>query len=244
MINYREKREGSIFKLIKYLGVLTKELVFVTVGNKTQQYDPSKKVIISEKFFRSGKCKMCGRSCNVDFSLAFTESDYIRIRDSEDSDEKSELLVGLDVVTISIQKYDSLNTFPSYLYVNKNKRCDFAVPFNEDGIEKWRCSIHKIKPVHCALPLLQIDRYKKDRTRVIKRQYGRNWAFGCPVEFEPFDYDEFVNWDLYNLKRLKQNADDLGLRTWLPEIVDYLERNKEVFRKTVPDKPVAIYSKG
>ena len=261
-MNYRQKSFGSIFKLVKYLGCLTKEPMTVEILGKKESYFPPDRVIISDKFFRSAKCKRCGRSCNVDFSLAFTHSDVMRMNTSFlKSDRMYQLRKGLQEIPVVVRTSSNSSTKSCFLYVNKNKRCDFAysarvrrwyLPFSlmwvgaDVGVvDKWNCTIHEMKPTHCAMPLIQINNYRvkesKTSSSLLKRQYGRNWAFGCPIKFEPFDYEEFVNWDLPVLRRLLVNAEDLGLNTWLGEIIDYLESNKEKFEKgELPRKSIVI----
>jgi len=86
--------------------------------------------------------------------------------------------------------------------------------------------------------------WNNGRARLIKRLPGRNWRVGCPMELKKFDYDEFLNWDLVMLKRLQRVAKYLGISSWLPEVIDYLDKNKEIFRKNIiPDRQVVIYEK-
>jgi hypothetical protein len=97
--------------------------------------------------------------------------------------------------------------------------------FNEllEGNNIWGCSIHKWKPIHCAMPLIRIiHRDKLDTTFLIKKQYGYSWAFGCPVQFKPFDLTELEEIDIPVLQRLQESAEDLDIKTYLPEIIQWL----------------------
>jgi Fe-S-cluster containining protein len=275
-INYNQQTYGSVFKLIKYLGYLTKEPISVEIEGVVQRYIPSDRVMISDKFFRNFECVSCGRCCQGKFSLAYTSSDFLgrdplkllsTQNDFEDSemlrkpsflcikrserDEVYDLLFsGLKKIPIQISKkvyadkqcerieilslYDKM-----FLYSNEGKRCKFL--FEKD--KKWLCGIHELNPTHCKLPHIQIDK-TKNSTRLIKRQYGRNWALGCKAKCTSFNYKVFCEWDLACLKRLEANMNDLQLKTWLPEIIAYLESNKEKFSKGIlPSKPVIIYDK-
>jgi len=245
---YRQKSYGSIFKLIKYLGYLTKVPLVVEILGQSVVYLPPSKVMVSNKFFRSAKCERCGRCCSKSFSLAFTSSDIARMEKSVQNHIVSLRQNLKEVLVNLIPKYKKFAyTKPCYLYVNKDRRCNFAHYYPSFGAnaEEWVCSIHRVKPIHCLLPLIQINRHgseEKSSVSLIKRQYGRNWALHCPVKFGPFSTEEFENQDLSILKRLQINAKDLGIATWLDEIVDYLEAHKEEFREgKLPEKPVVIY---
>lgn len=215
---------GSVFRLVKQLGYITKEPFVICVGNQRREFFPPKRVMISEKFFRSAKCKMCGMCCEKikGVSLFFTKSDISHILNyalSELNHKERELreilMRGLIPISVHINTTKGSKHFGCYMYYNEDRVCDFA------DMSKGLCGIHKIKPVHCALPMMEIDR-TKDSARLIKRPRGRNWRFGCPVEFGPFSFSEFKNWDLPYLERLLVNASDFDLDTWLTEIVDYL----------------------
>lgn len=63
-------------------------------------------------------------------------------------------------------------------------------------------------------------------------QFGRNWALRCPVQFGDPD-EESVQVRILWLRRLLATAEDMGINTWLPEILDYLEgggRQPRVFK--------------
>ena len=221
-MKYVLERDGPIFKLLEYLGHITKEFLKIEMNGHIDTYSPPVKVVISDKFFRSAKCKACGRCC-PGISRAFLPSDI---------DEQWRIEKGVtNQLFVSINERDAL---PFWAYFNQNEKCDFLV--------NSRCSIHDNKPIHCALPRMYFDR-TKDRARLIKRPHGRNWRFGCPIEFKKFDYDEFLNWDLVYLKRLQSVAEYLSISSWLPEVIDYLDKNKEIFRTVVPDKHIVIYEK-
>jgi len=283
-LNYNQQTYGSVFKLIKYLGYLTKEPISVEIEGVVQKYDPSDRVMISDKFFRNFECVSCGRCCQGKFSLAYTSSDLWRCDPSNEEVRSSinrvlSTHVGEKVLLLSLGAtvakeisncfssydllYSNLKSIPiqisrkvytnkqcekieiltlfdkMFLYSNEGKRCKFL--FEKDG--KWLCGVHELNPTHCKLPHIQIDKTKHS-TRLIKRQYGRNWALGCKAKCTAFNYKVFCEWDLACLRRLEANMKDLQLKTWLPEIVEYLERNKEKFKKgDLPKSSVIIYDK-
>jgi len=95
-----------------------------------------------------------------------------------------------------------------------------------DGLTK--CSIHPVRSITCDMPHVRFI-YRKNSTMSIGIvQYGRNWAMGCPWKFHrPVDEKEWQsNKDnvLRKLKHLNKNAEDLKIETWLPEVIDYMEK--------------------
>ena len=232
---------ASLTKILKRLGNITKHPFALCFERKHIGFSPPTQVTISESFYRSAKCKMCGK-CDrkiQNVSLVYTASEVDWIRSKlpqlllEEKGVANKLLSGLKKVQFTLLKnlithspdlepyFGSGREAEIYVYRNTSGPCDFAIEGLFDSI---LCGIHKVKPIHCALPMLQIDR-TKDSARLIKRPRGRNWRFGCPVEFKEFDYEEFLKWDLHCLSRLWMIERDLGLDTWLTEILNYLIGN-------------------
>lgn len=255
-ISFNQQTYGSIFKLIKYLGYLTKVRTSVTIEEVVQEYEPPNRVIISPMFFRQFDCKCCGRCCTKPkFSLAYSAADFMRacaqfLDDPKEIKARNAFVKEVQNVGVSISVDIRSHLFdirPVWvapetkthfvLYSNHGHQCDFIY---EDGGRKY-CRIHKFHPNHCLLPHMQIDQLKTMSTSLLKRQYGRNWALGCESTPQPFDYKQFVDWDLPCLKRLIQNAEDLHMWTWLPEIVAWFEENKERLKTWQPTTPVIIY---
>ena len=221
MIKFIEE-DGRLFKLLEYIGRVTKESLEVEIAGHTEVWSPPTKVVISDKFFRSAKCKACGKCCSG-ISRAFLP---------EEVDEQWRIEKGIiDQLSVSINGRDAL---PFWVYFNHSEKCDFLV--------NSRCSVHSNKPIQCSLTPMYFDKVK-DRTRLTKRLPGRNWRVGCPMELKEFDYDEFLNWDLVMLKRLRRVAEYLNISSWLPEVIDYLDSNKEIFKTVIPDKQIVIYER-
>jgi len=58
------KEDGRLFKLLDYVGRITKEPLKIEISEHTEVWLPPTKVTISDKFFRSAKCKGCGKCCS------------------------------------------------------------------------------------------------------------------------------------------------------------------------------------
>lgn len=257
-ISFNQQTFGSIFKLIKYLGYLTKVHTVVEIEGVEQEYFPPSRVIISDKFFRNFSCVSCGACCvKPKYSLAYPPTEYSRIQSEPLSDEieqkeRSVLIkemlcfpvnITLDAKDLEGVEEDLVSvqhTVPCHLFSNHGKTCSFT---RKEG-DKVFCAIHKVHTLHCAIPHLQIDRNRKGSARLLKRQYGRNWALGCKSHVVPFDYQRFLTWDLPILQRLLIAGQDFRMCTWLTEIVQYLVNNKDRFAKgDLPKGPIVIYDK-
>ena len=216
---------GSVFRLFKHLGNIVKEPVVIRVGKWEEQYSPPSKVVISQKFFRSAKCEKCGKCCKLGASLVYTDSMYCYAKKA-----------GAQINRIFI------NGEEESVYIRENNPKEPCIFLKEKGWfkKKLLCDIHVEKPTHCALPMIEIDR-TKDSARLIKRPRGRNWRFGCPAKFKDFDYYEFLTWDLVKLKQLNAIAHDLGVRTWLPEILTWFYENDSIIQKGIPKNDILIY---
>jgi len=216
---FSRNRVGSIFKTMKHLGNISKVPFSVLIGDIEANFCPSDEIIISDILFRSAKCKQCGKCCEKIIGkgsgLFFTENDIKIIQEDE---KKGMLLEELETISIKISTTSSSFAVSGYVYCNKSKdHCDF--------FENKLCSIHSMKPVNCALPMLEFDKLK-NKTYIRKRPCGRAWRMGCDIDFDTaFDFLEFRDWDFYWMKRLLREAEDLQLAslTWLPEIVTFLD---------------------
>jgi len=218
--NQYSKKFGSIFKTMKHLGNLAKVPFTVIVGGIEEAFSPPDDIIISDIFFRSAKCKQCGKCCKSIIKkgsgLFFTTNDIRLIQKSK----VMSVLENLETtsIRISIPSQCCFFTSTGYIYCNESSdHCDF--------FENNLCSVHSVKPVNCALPMIEFDRIK-NKTYLRKRPRGRGWRLGCNIDFDtPFDFYEFRDWDFYYLKRLLKNAEDLGLARfiWLSEIIAFLD---------------------
>ena len=77
---------------------------------------------------------------------------------------------------------------------------------------------------------------KNTRTSTIGlSQFGRNWALKCPVVFGDVDEESTLS-RIHWLNILNNVSQDLGIDTFLPEILMYLdngERKSHVFERPV-----------
>lgn len=230
---------NSIYKIIDYIAKVSKQPI--TVDGKVILEKPVTQVTISDKFFFKDDCTMCGRCCPNE-NTAYTVSRWKKIIDTSieefwkfDLEYSDALLLfthaekklfnvnGKDVLIYSHPKDNSKDcNRVDYPDRPNLERCHWL--FEKDG--KYLCEIHPIRSITCGMPHLRFFHNKNTgHTSLGVSQFGRNWALGCPVHFEGFD-EESVQTRIYWLKELKEAADDLGIKTYLPEIIEYLESGK------------------
>lgn len=229
----------SIYKLIDYIAKVSKQPI--TVDGKVILEKPVTQVTISDKFFLKDDCTMCGRCCPNE-NTAYTSSRWLEVLNVPESEFDK---FGLDysnariLFTRAEKKLIDVNgkhvVFHSFAKDNSKEcnridypdrpnieRCHWV--FEKDG--NYLCKIHPVRSITCGMPHLRFFHNKNTgHTSLGVSQFGRNWALGCPVKFEGFD-EKSVQTRIYWLQQLEMAADDLGIKTYLPEILEYLESGK------------------
>ena len=234
----------SSLKLIDYIARVSKEPI--VVNGKPVQIPVPESVTIHESFFWKDNCVMCGRCCMSE-TVVWTQEGLNRIMQYIEADEQRENNGDLGVVRISPDDMEDLSEMiqEKVVTINGQDKTFYVCPKDKPYEGQWHyfegkgdrqrchwmreldgkfcCGIHPIRSVTCALPHIRFFNVKKTNRTVIRTmQYGRNQKLGCPIEFGPATEEgmaEKIHW----LKVLNDCAYDLGISTWLPEIVEYLE---------------------
>lgn len=225
----------SMDKIIDYIAKVTKQPL--TVNGKVITNKPVDIVSLSDKFFLKDDCHMCGRCCPNE-NTAFTVSELEKIKNAVELDfeawgldysNKDLLLEGIKQKVININGQDKFyyshpkdppSTCNRVSYPDRSnlQRCHWL--FEDGGL--YKCMIHPVRSITCRMPHLRFFHNRKtNKTSMGVSQFGRNWALGCPIEFVGYDEDS-VQSRIESLKILNETANDLGIKTYLPEILDYL----------------------
>lgn len=247
----------SSLKLIEYVCKVSK--VPILVDGQPYGNPPPKSVIIKPSFFKKDDCSMCGRCC-VNEAAVYTAEGMRRILNCDDLqflelglDEKvsSHLISGLQEACYDINgKLVKFWSYPKDSRNDANKlywpdrgsktRCHWLIQVDNT----YRCSIHPIRPITCAIPHMRfMYSTRSHNVSIGTYQYGRNHRLGCPVKFEGFDEQSVQN-KLVWLRRLLIVADDLGVETFLPEIIHYLESGGREPKIFYPETPKKLFSIG
>lgn len=247
----------SSLKLIEYVSKVAKEPILV--NGEPYGNPPPKSVTIKSSFFKKDDCVMCGRCC-VNETAAYTAEGMRRVLNCSDDafaklglDEKvvPEFIKGLEEITYDINgKSVKFWIYPKDSKEDANKlywpdrgcktRCHWLIEV--EGT--YRCSIHPIRPITCAIPHMRfMYSTRSHNVSIGTYQYGRNHRLGCPIKFEGFD-EKSVQTKLIWLKRLLIVADDLGVDTFLPEIIRYIESGARIPTTFYPETHKKLFSIG
>lgn len=227
----------SATKLIEYVNRVSK--VRIIVDGSVFGHLPPTRVTIKKSFYLEDSCVMCGRCC-VNEASVWTSEGYARLMSSTQKtftdyglaeDTRNSLLTGLHrEVHIINNKLVPFWVFPkddkkianrlSWPDRKETTRCHWL--FERDGTH--RCGIHPVRSVTCGLPHIKFISSEKTRhTTMGVSPYGRNFRLKCPVQFTTIS-EEGMELKLLWLRRLNNCAEDMGIETFLPEILSYLEK--------------------
>lgn len=243
----RGKRyHDSIGKLFDYIGLLTKERIEIVFdGTHKFVYEAPQRAVISQTLFRTDGCESSGKCCKVAFDLAYTKEGVARLEKAQTNNGNSAggCLHRLKKVSTTVNGHE----IEVHAHLNDKKArytgqktCDFLENPQEGPFkDKFICGLHggydrplnSAQPFHCIAPHLVVRMRGKPgaKTGFIGRmQFGRNWRFGCPVEFSRDGYfKKDYRQDLDKLKMMDSIANDIGVSTWIPEMIHWLTSNKQ-----------------
>jgi len=186
-------------KILYYLGNLTREKI----------------INISPNFGRAVSCpENCGGCC-LKFSLDF----YLGERLEKFKEEYPEEFKKMEFNGVYYTDVQEDNSDRWCRYLNK---------------ENGRCMIHNANPFSCEFELNKVIYNKRmNTTYVMTKKFGRGWNFtrtdggvGALCEILPFSEKKFLT-DIKLFEELHNIAKQINFETWLPEMLEYLNTNKE-----------------
>lgn len=182
-------------------------------GTKTiyeADYRAPEHIIVSPTLYtRIDTCHGAGNCCRVSFDLVYSGYDRQRVVDyGEEQHRQSIETYGAESAEKFLEHRQMLlDALVEYVVVitsgGKSWRTSIWVQENTEenplsgvkscnhlfmGKDRYYCGVHPFKPLHCWYPhmVVRCNKYKGRRPTVVigRMQYGRNYAFGCPVLFE------------------------------------------------------------
>ena len=227
--------EGYLSPSGKYR--LTKELC-----EYLKDEPPIQSIRLNDTFFYNDTCLNCG-GCDPAESNIFTVSEYdkiLSITDDEfieyglDPKYLHELRDGIYTVTHMINEADIdvyvFDQIENQLYLptrsRELKRCSWCFKDNE---ARFKCRIHPVESITCMMPHLRFfHAHKSPNSSMGIHQFGRNWALKCPVALTPPENEEQFERNKQNrvekLEKLNVVGLDLNIKTYIPEIIEYIEQ--------------------
>lgn len=166
-------------KWVGYFAKIATTKVEVELDSEVMTFEPPKSIAISSLLYRSDNCLItCNKCCYFPKACLWAACEsYLKSASPK---------------LITINNKDKL------IFTEEFKTCPHIVL----GVG---CGIHEINPIHCRMPLMKFKQVK-DKVYIIKEQYGRNWALGCPIKFGDYNLSAF-NEDINRLTRIKKTVD-------------------------------------
>lgn len=232
----------NVSKIMWYLEKVAKQPI--TVDDKVY-WKNVKSIKFNKTFFYTDDCISCGCCCVCEDNV-FTQHEYDIICNMTDEEFLSEHpnlnpqhLHQLREGIIKIDK--TINGIITPIYVYKLKKTTYFVPskgpngktvdrctWQTHQGDKFYCGIHPVESITCIIPHMRWFCNNKGSLSIGTSQYGRNWALGCPIKFNPPENEEqfesIKKSRIGKLEHLKRCADDLHVDTYLPEMIQYLSR--------------------
>lgn len=233
----------SSTKILEYINKVSKE--FMIVDGNAFGYAPVDRVVLNESFFLKDDCKMCGKCCPNETTV-WTKEGLDRINSAIPADFER---WGLDFSSVD----EIISRMKTVVHSINGKNIEFYVSDRDSNSEAfklswddrkeqmrchwlfekegtYRCRIHPVRSVTCGMPhcrFFHSETAHETTTTIAVSQFGRNWALKCPVEFNEVD-EESVQTRILWLQRLNDSANDVGVETYLPEILEYLNAGNRV----------------
>lgn len=222
----------SFGKFLDYVAHLAKEPVHLEIDGTDYNWEAPDRIVLSPLFFRGDDCFRTGKCCK-NYDIVFTQEgvDEIHKATKENYDAWGLPMDGHDgLLSRLTEKNVLVNGSPSKLWMDPATKESKAtgkcnhLQYGEDGLSF--CDIQPVKSITCHMPH-NVVKFSRGTTHIRKQQFGRNWALGCPVKFRGFDYERFTTVDVPLFERLGVVGDDLGIETWIPEILDLFKSHDE-----------------
>lgn len=227
---------NSVDKIIEYVVRVAKQRV--VVEGHVLLAKPIEQVTVRENFFAKDDCHGCGRCC-MNENIAYTIRTFDRACNAMDNSNPyhEELRDGADYCTRTINgaeieflSFDADTPKKSQRFSYEGRpenlqRCHFL---NLSNPKIQTCNIHACRSITCGMPHMRFYHTSDSRNSSISlAPYGRNHQLGCPVVFAPYDgsieHEEAIYKRIKWLEMLELAANDMGIATWLPEILHKLD---------------------
>ena len=210
----------AIKYFLKSISNFTKEGVSFQIEGETLDFKACEKIAINPSFFKEFICKRCCVCCQKGISpLVYSDSDVTRMKECHTEEGVQKLTDGLREFPIQVNG-ETKNLF---LYEFSGYRCGFDKLMEGDDI--WGCQLHflNLKQLLCLLPWVRIID-SRGCVNLGKRPFGYSWAFGCRAQWgREFSEEQFLDHDLVIIQRMIDASNDLGISTYLPEVMEKLQ---------------------
>ena len=227
----------NIEKFLEYVTMVAKTPIIV---DGQPYFRKKERIRLQYNFFYKDTCQFCGGCCVYEHNL-YTPQEYQWILncpksefdkwglDYSDLDVlKSGLIEERHTIGLGVEKvFHRFNKIDNDMYLPTREkvipRCAWLKKY-EDGT--FKCKIHPVVSLTCDMPHLRFMCSKRGTVSIGIQQFGRNWALHCPVAFsEPQTEEEFNEARasrIRKLQRLDMVTCEFGVKSWVPELIDYI----------------------
>lgn len=224
----------SAHQLVSYLSRVAKQPIEFSNSRATKEI--IRGVKLSNRFFVKDDCMVCGKCCS-NYNVVYTRSTFEEIMFSTredfeaenlDYETKFDLIQGIRCKPMEVN--GKMINFYSFPKMSRKQTNTFETPkkkcyFMEKRGDRIVCTIHPIRSITCRIPHLRfIYRKNTEMTVLGVGKYPRNFNIGCPITFKNTLDEASVQGRIKDLKTLLSCAEDIGVDTYLPEIIDYLDK--------------------
>lgn len=233
----------SDLKLLEYVNWFVKEPICIKVNDISMDIPSVPHITIKPSFWLTDSCLMCGKCCG-NKGVAYFESEIDNLKSTN-----IDLFNKLQKSTFEINGKSHCIYYRKPIPQNKcvvnntyDQRTVYCCEFIDKQGEHYKCSIHQVRSFTCKFPHIRMYKNKYG-TCMSTRQFGRNWALKCEAQFySPSKHSVESKLNLF--KQFYEAIKYLGVTTWLPEIIQYVETVLvEWDKKGAPTQDIVLSNK-
>lgn len=221
---------SSLDKTLHYLNCVSKNNHHLEFVGKSYELTAKSEFGIRPSTFCKDECLSCGQCCrNYDTIMFPTDYDELRRRADDGQEPYQFYLDNCSKLPLLVdgKEFSYFSVPPMTAKDNHDIWCDRHTVLNcrwifiRDG--KKLCRIHEYRCITCGFPHMELYPNRSNTIGYLgHKQFGRNHQLGCKVDIrKPLD-EATLQDNIYWLTRLNTVADYLGIKTYLPEILDQL----------------------
>ena len=247
----------NISKILHYVTMVAKSPITV---DGEEIFKNKEHIKLQQSFFYVDGCNQCGACC-IPESNVYTQKEYdhiVNCTEQEFIDEDLDYSV-MEKFRAGIRKeVHEINGKDISFYIYDKEENEMYIP-NKDRVVprctwlkdyqdgRYRCIIHPVVSMTCDMPHLRFTYTGNKTVSVGTQQYGRNWALGCKVVFsEPENEEHFEQIKSSRMKKLQRIDDvsqELGVETWVPEMLEYIEKIPFENHQDFLRKDIVVFNK-
>lgn len=208
---------SCIKKTFGYLSNVSREdfTIFFNWKGKEHRYEFNRpdKVVVSDNLFRSYSCLDygCSKCCwYVGFWNIFSNRQMMKMIEKYGSEQGKDY----DIIHVGLHNQDLSTQGVKNLHIRQH----VGTVCQHLDRSTNSCSIHEENPIHCAFPLVKVQRVK-NTTHITRQKFGRNdMTIQCPADFKPMTQSGF-DYTIKLLERLRSFGEEMQIKTHMDDVI-------------------------